>query len=131
MKRIFLAIGMAALMLVSGTNVYLANQRTEMENNLSLEDIEAEGWPFAKEAVKWIIRGVGAAATIYEGYEIVDELTTVTYWETHAKKVGESTTEEYYRDYNVCLIDENDKYKDAGCKPGTSVPVGSTYSRKK
>lgn len=44
MKRLFLAIGMAALMLISGTNVYLANQRNEMESNLSLENVEALGW---------------------------------------------------------------------------------------
>lgn len=63
MKRFFLAIGMAALMLVSGTNVYLSNQRNEMENNLSLKNIEAEG--------SWL----SDLFTISEG-----DRARVTYW---------------------------------------------------
>lgn len=44
MKKIFISIGLAALMLVSGTNVYLANQTNESAQ-LNLLDIEytAEG----------------------------------------------------------------------------------------
>ena len=59
MKRIFLAVGMVALMLVSGANVYIANQRNEMENNLSLENIEAEGLPFFVEFITDIAVDLG------------------------------------------------------------------------
>lgn len=40
MKKIFISIGLAALMLVSGTNYYLANN-TNSYSSLRLEDIEA------------------------------------------------------------------------------------------
>lgn len=54
MKRIFLAIGMAALMFVSGTNVYLANQKETVSSELTLEDVEASGYPIVEDILKYI-----------------------------------------------------------------------------
>lgn len=41
MKKLFRAIGMAALMLVAGTNVYVANQTPNKESELNLGNVEA------------------------------------------------------------------------------------------
>lgn len=43
MKRIFIAIGMVALMFVAGTNIYVANMHANVASELNLENIEAIG----------------------------------------------------------------------------------------
>ncbi len=76
MKKIFISIGLAALMLVSGTNYYLANN-TNSYSSLRLEDIEANadsngeaGVPPwlgpAAQVVSIIAGGVAVGKVIYD-----------------------------------------------------------------
>jgi len=82
MKRIFLSVGMAALMLVAGTNVYLANQ-TNSSVTLNLLDVEhtAEGesnavppWLAAAVPVAEVVGAVAAVVAL--GYVIYDHCTS-------------------------------------------------------
>lgn len=51
MKRLFITIGTAALMLVAGTNVWIANQQNNVENELSLGMVEAQGIDFVESLI--------------------------------------------------------------------------------
>lgn len=43
MKKLFMSIGFAALMLMAGANVYLANQTNKSKTDLNLDNLEAFG----------------------------------------------------------------------------------------
>ena len=65
MKKLFRAIGMAALMLVAGTNVWMANSNNKVESALTLSNVEAEGIPF----------------NLAEAYYLSKKMKDGTHWE--------------------------------------------------
>lgn len=48
------------LVIIAGTNVYLANPRNELENGLRIEDVEAEGIPGGEELARYFLEIAGA-----------------------------------------------------------------------
>lgn len=106
MKRIFLAIGMVALMLVSGTNVYMANQRNEMESNLSLENVEAEaGW--WESFVNWYYDSTPLDTFYDENGQSVYTGLPGTNWYEYTVRMSCSSSfgyfsESYYKDLRYC-----------------------------
>lgn len=110
--------------------MYLANQRNEMENNLSLEDVEAEGTSWFIEGLKivwkygkYVIEATGA---VWTGYEIYDEITEKLNGAV-GDYCGRVLTKEingrkFYQNKYFCMFKEG---ADA-CQPGTYV-FGAEY----
>lgn len=48
------------LVMVAGTNVYLANSRSVPESSLKIVDVEAEGGPFGEPLVRYLLETFGA-----------------------------------------------------------------------
>ena len=96
MKRLFITIAMAALMLVAGTNVWIANRTNNMENNLTLENVEAHGSGIG-EGVLWFFIG-------YFGSKAIDAafFPTDGRLDTEIKQLTISGWYKFYKERWIC-----------------------------